>query len=63
MQYFQGIIDAINGLPGKLLQVVATVNEPIYALTKTLVVTNVLLGILVVTSLANIYMLWRNGRR
>lgn len=63
VQYFRDIIDSINALPGKLMKVVATINEPIESLTHTLMVTNILLGLLFVTSLANIYMLWRNGRK
>lgn len=63
VQYFRDIIDAINILPSKLMRVVASINEPIQNLTNTLVVTNILLGLLFVTSLANIFMLWRNGRK
>jgi hypothetical protein len=63
VQYFRDIIDSINVLPSKLMKVVATINEPIQSLTHTLMVTNVLLGLLFVPSIANIYMLWRNGRK
>ncbi|QRG67728.1 hypothetical protein [Brevibacillus choshinensis] len=63
VQYFRDIIDSINVLPGKLMNVVASINEPIQSLTHTLIVTNILLGLLFVTSIANIYMLWRNGRK
>ncbi|KQL46932.1 hypothetical protein AN963_18925 [Brevibacillus choshinensis] len=63
VQYFHDIITSINELPSKLMRIVTLINEPIQSLTNTLVVTNILLGLLFLTSLANIYMLWRNGKR
>ncbi|MED4586954.1 hypothetical protein [Brevibacillus choshinensis] len=63
VQYFHDIIASINELPSKLMRIVTLINEPIQSLTNTLVVTNILLGLLFLTSLANIYMLWRNGKR
>ncbi|WNC14885.1 hypothetical protein [Brevibacillus brevis] len=64
MQSIESIIAAINDLPGKLMTVVfSSITQPIQTLTHTLVVTNILLGLLVVASIANFCMLWRNGRK
>lgn len=64
MQSIESIIAAINDLPGKLMTVVfSSITQPIQTLTRTLVVTNVLLGLLVVASIANVCMLWRKGKK
>jgi hypothetical protein len=63
VQYFNDILATFNNLPNKLMSVVATINEPLRSLTHTLIVTNVLLGLLFLTSLVNIYMLWRYGKK
>ncbi|MED1802812.1 hypothetical protein [Brevibacillus porteri] len=63
VQYFNNLIASINDIPNKLMSVLSVIQAPIQHLTNTLIVTNILLGLLVLTSIANVYMLWRNGRK
>ncbi|OUQ89708.1 hypothetical protein B5G50_03870 [Brevibacillus brevis] len=63
MQYFNNLVASINDIPNKLMSVVSVIHTPIQHLTNTLIVTNILLGLLVLTSIANVYMLWRNGKK
>ncbi|MBG9564379.1 hypothetical protein P4U99_25165 [Brevibacillus agri] len=63
LQYLNQFIAAIHDLPDRLAGVLASIQDPIRSLRNTLVATNILLGMLVVTSVANVYMLWRNGRK
>ncbi|MGG4444583.1 hypothetical protein [Brevibacillus fortis] len=63
VQYFNNLIATINDIPNKLMSVLSIIHAPIQHLTNVLIVTNILLGLLVVTSIANVYMLWRNGKK
>ncbi|MFS0558660.1 hypothetical protein [Brevibacillus sp. 179-C9.3 HS] len=63
VQYFNNLIATINDIPNKLMSVLTVFHAPIQHLTNTLIVTNILLGLLVLTSIANVYMLWRNGKK
>ncbi|WP_256973656.1 hypothetical protein [Brevibacillus brevis] len=63
VQYFNNLVASINDIPNKLMSVVSVIHTPIQHLTNTLIVTNILLGLLVLTSIANVYMLWRNGKK
>ncbi|CAI8731104.1 ABC transporter permease [Brevibacillus sp. IT-7CA2] len=63
VQYFNNLIASINDIPNKLMSVLSIIHEPIQHLTNTLIVTNILLGLLVLTSIANVFMLWRNGKK
>lgn len=63
VQYFNNIMATINDIPNKLMSGLAAIQEPIQRLTNTLIVTNILLGVLFVASLANVYILWRNGKK
>lgn len=63
LQDVNAFLAAIYELPDKLAGVLAMMQAPIRGLTNTLIVTNVLLGCLVITSLANVYMLWRQAKK